>query len=194
AAIEAGVRSVMTAHIAVPAVDSVPATISRLLLHDLLRVELGFEGVVITDALEMRAISATVGVEEGAVLALAAGADALCLGHDLEGEAVEDVRRALVHAVGTGRLAEDRLAPAAARVAGAARSARVATIGAVACPAVGAAAARRALRADGDVKLSRPAFVVECVPDRTIAADPMRHGLGELIVERDPRSEAIRLD
>ena len=45
--------------------------------------------MVITDALEMRAISASVGVEEGAVLALAAGADALCLGHDLFEEATD---------------------------------------------------------------------------------------------------------
>ena len=89
---------------------------SREVLHDLLRGELGYDGLVITDALEMRAISATVGVEEGAVRALAAGADALCLGHDLFDESVVSVRDAIVDAVRSGRLPEERLAEAAARV------------------------------------------------------------------------------
>jgi beta-N-acetylhexosaminidase len=194
AAIAAGVRAIMTAHIVVPAIDGVPATISRAHLTGLLRDDLGYDGVVITDALEMRAISATIGVEEGAVRALAAGADALCLGHDLEGDAVEDVRRAVVLAVETGRLPEERLAEAAARVGAAGRWAQEVAVDSTSDPAVGPAAARRALRAEGDVTLARPAFVVECVPERTMAADPMRHGLGELMLERSPGSEAIRLD
>ena len=78
----------MTAHIVVRSLGEVPATMSRELLHDLLRTELGFDGMVVTDALEMKAISETVGVEEGAIRALAAGADALCLGHDLFDESV----------------------------------------------------------------------------------------------------------
>ena len=78
----------MTAHIVVRSLGDAPATMSRAVLHDLLRRELGFRGLVVTDALEMKAISATVGVEEGAVRAIAAGADALCLGHDLFDEAV----------------------------------------------------------------------------------------------------------
>ena len=89
---------------------------SREILDDLLRGELGFTGLVVTDALEMKAISAGVGVEEGAVRAIAAGADALCLGHDLFDESVVAVRRALVEAVRSGRLSEERLVDAAARV------------------------------------------------------------------------------
>ena len=99
AAIEAGVLSIMTAHIVVRSLGEVPATMCREVLHDLLRSELGFEGLVVTDALEMKAISDTVGVEEGAVRAIAAGADALCLGHDLFDESVGSVRDALVEAV-----------------------------------------------------------------------------------------------
>ena len=102
AAIEAGVRSIMTAHIVVRSLGDAPATMSREILHDLLRGELGYDGMVVTDALEMKAISATVGVEEGAVRSLAAGADALCLGHDLFDESVVSVRDALVDAVRTG--------------------------------------------------------------------------------------------
>ena len=67
-----------------PALDDAPATLSRAVLAGLLRDELGFDGLVITDALEMRAVAGTVGAEEAAVRALAAGVDALCLGHDLE--------------------------------------------------------------------------------------------------------------
>jgi beta-N-acetylhexosaminidase len=192
AAIEAGVKSVMTAHILVPAVDTVPATISRALLHDLLRVELGYDGLVITDALEMRAISATVGVEEGAVRALAAGADALCLGHDLEGDAVESVRRAIVAAVRGGRLDEERLAEAAGRVA----RTGAWTVEAERLSAdrtVGRKGASRALRLEGDTHLHEPVLVVECVPERMMAADPLRRGLGAILVERDPRSAAVRL-
>ena len=73
--------------------------------------------MVVTDALEMKAISATVGVEEGAVRSLAADADALCLGHDLFDDAVVSVRDALVDAARTGLIAEQRLREAAGRVA-----------------------------------------------------------------------------
>jgi beta-N-acetylhexosaminidase len=83
AAIDAGVPAVMTAHIRVPAIDDAPATLSRPLLEGILRGELGFEGAIVTDALEMRGVSNSVGVAEAAVLALAAGADALLLGAQL---------------------------------------------------------------------------------------------------------------
>ena len=68
----------------------------------MLRGELGFTGVAITDALEMKAISGTVGVEQGAVQALAAGADALCLGHDLGADSVERIVAAVVEGVARG--------------------------------------------------------------------------------------------
>ena len=116
AAIEAGTQAIMSAHIVVRQRGNSPATMSRDLLHDVLRGELGFSGLVVTDALEMKAISATVGVEEGAVRAIAAGADALCLGHDLFDDVVTGVRRALVAAVEAGRVSEERLAGAAAHV------------------------------------------------------------------------------
>ncbi|MBC8994413.1 dihydropteroate synthase [Micromonospora chalcea] len=79
AVVDAGVRAVMTAHIRVPALTGDgPATFSRAVLHDLLRVEYGFTGAVVTDALEMKgAVLAAGGVGTGAVRALAAGADLL---------------------------------------------------------------------------------------------------------------------
>ena len=88
AVVDAGVRAVMTAHIRVPALTGDgPATFSRAVLHDLLRVEYGFTGAVITDALEMKgAVLAAGGVGAGAVRALAAGADLLCLGARVDAE------------------------------------------------------------------------------------------------------------
>jgi beta-N-acetylhexosaminidase len=183
AAIDAGVSAIMTAHIRVREAGDEPATMNRALLTDLLRHELGFAGVAITDALEMKAISATVGVEQGAVQALAAGADALCLGHDLGADSVERIVLAVVEAVRSGALAEERLALAAARVAGLAGQRAAA---AAPDPTVGAAAARRALRVDGDVVLTRPAVVVELRPEPTIAVDARNGGLGELLANRQP--------
>ncbi len=152
-AIEAGVRSIMTAHIVVRSVGDAPATMTREILHALLREELGFRGMVLTDALEMRAISATVGVEEGAVRAIAAGADALCLGHDLFDESVVSVRGALVDAVQSGRLAEERLVEAASRVRQTAEWARPSEDLERVGSEVGLAAARRALQCIGEPEL-----------------------------------------
>ena len=191
AAIEAGVQSLMTAHIRVPALDDLPATLSRAHLTGLLREELGFDGMVITDALEMRAVSATVGVEEGAVLAIAAGADALCLGHDLFEDDVRRIRQALVEAVRAGRLPEERLAEAAARVERVGRW-TLEPRQAPAQPAgIGLEAARRALHAEGAVELTRSALVVELVPTATIAAGPAGHTFGALLQARRPGTEAI---
>ena len=117
AAIAEGVQAVMTAHLLVPELDELPATLSRRIVTGLLREELGFEGLVVTDALEMRAISGGVGVEEAAVLALAAGVDALCVGHDLHEETVDALVGAISEAVRSGRLPLERLEEAAARVA-----------------------------------------------------------------------------
>jgi beta-N-acetylhexosaminidase len=180
AAIEAGVRAVMTAHLLVPGLDPLPATLSRRILTDLLRAELGFDGLVISDALEMRAISGGVGVEEAAVLALAAGADALCVGHDLHGDAVQAIVRAVAAAAAAGRLPPERLEEAATRVAATARWAASPRADGAPGPDVGAAAARRALRIHGTPAVSAPPLVVELAPRANIAAGEFAHGLAGL--------------
>lgn len=118
AAVAAGSKAVMSAHILVPALDpDQPATLSRRILTGLLREELGYEGLIVTDGMEMQAISATYGIERGSVLAIAAGADAICVGGGLADEqTVIKLRDTLVAAVRSGELAEERLADAAARV------------------------------------------------------------------------------
>jgi beta-N-acetylhexosaminidase len=183
AGIDAGARAVMTAHIRVAGLDDAPATLSRTVIGDLLRRDLGFTGVVVTDALEMRAVSTTVGAAEGAVRALEAGADALCLGHDLRPEAVH---AAVVDAVRSGRLATERVQEAAAQVAELGGS----TLEPVsAAREVGLEAARRAVFVDGDVALRRPPLVIELAPESSIAAGRANNGLADAL----RGAEAVRL-
>jgi beta-N-acetylhexosaminidase len=193
AAIEADVRSIMTAHIRVPALGDAPATTSRVFLHDILREELGFQGMVVTDALEMRAISATIGVEEGAVRSLAAGADALCLGHDLGDDAVGSIMAAIVTAVRSGRLAEERLADAFERVRTVSEWATDSAVTVLAHADVGRLAAARALVADGDVGLSRPALIVELVEEPSIAVGAST-GPGEWLRRSLPGSRLLHVE
>jgi beta-N-acetylhexosaminidase len=174
AAVGAGVKTIMTAHVRVPALDDAPATLSAPVLR-LLRDELGFDGVVLADALEMKAVSATVGVEASAVRALTAGVDALCVGHDLGEDDVRRIRDALV-----ARVPEDRLASAAGRIARVAAWARPV----VAQPGrdVAADAARRVLHVEGDVGFSIRPRIVELRPVANIAAGEAEHSLADAVV------------
>jgi beta-N-acetylhexosaminidase len=191
AAVNVGVAAVMTAHILAPRLDAVPATLSEVLVTDLLRGELGFEGLVVSDALEMRAISGTVGVEEGAVRALAAGVDALCLGHDVDDGVVERVHDALLAAVASGRLRSERLAEAADSVSRIGRTSSDSEPTRVFDREVGPLAARRAVRARGPVALAGSPLVVELEPAPMIAAGPPAVGLGSEISARLPGSEVV---
>lgn len=106
AAIDAGVDSIMTAHIAVPALapPDLPATLSPAILTGLLREQLGFKGLVITDSLEMGGIAQGFTTADAAVRAIEAGADTLLMPAD------PDVAiRAVVAAVGSGRLTRARI-------------------------------------------------------------------------------------
>lgn len=172
AAIAAGTRAVMTAHILVPELDpDRPATLSRRILTDLLRGELGYDGLIVTDGMEMQAIAGTYGIERGSVLAIAAGADAICVGGGLaDEETVRRLRDALIAAVHTGELPEERLAEAAERVRSLARwTAAAAAADPETTPDgdVGLRAARRALTvtgAGGSTPLTEPAYVAAFTP------------------------------
>ncbi|MBX5494258.1 MAG: hypothetical protein IRZ15_02890 [Bryobacteraceae bacterium] len=106
AAIDAGVDSVMTAHMAVPAMESeeIPATVSRAILTDLLRKELGFKGLVVTDAMDMSGLSQELPPGEAAVRAIEAGVDLLLMPPN-PGVAI----KAVVEAVQKGRITEARI-------------------------------------------------------------------------------------
>ncbi len=94
-----------------------PPPCPRPPLNGLLRGELGFTGVIVSDALEMRATRDMFGVPRAAVLAVAAGTDLLCLGRDSDEEEYLAVREALVAAVRDGTITGTRLEEAADRVA-----------------------------------------------------------------------------
>jgi beta-N-acetylhexosaminidase len=118
AAIAAGVRAVMPSHLLVPELTGdLPASLSPRAVTGLLRGDLGFTGVVVSDGLEMRAVSEPYGIPEAAVLAVLAGTDLLCLGRDQDELDYLAVRTALVEAVISGRMPGARLEQAAARVA-----------------------------------------------------------------------------
>lgn len=106
AAIRSGVDAIMTAHIAVPALApaDVPATLSPAILTGLLRGEMGFKGIVVTDALEMGGIAQGFSSGEAAVLALEAGADALVMPPDPEAAV-----KAILAAIQSGRLTRARI-------------------------------------------------------------------------------------
>ncbi|HEY5833219.1 glycoside hydrolase family 3 protein [Streptomyces sp.] len=182
AALAAGSKVVMTAHILVPSLDPErPATLSPSVLTGLLRAPrsaggLGYDGLIVTDGIEMRAIAATYGIERGTVMALAAGADAICVGGGLADEhTVVVLRDAIVAAVRDGSLPAARLADAAARVRSLAawtlaRSGAAETIAPSA--EVGLEAARRALRVtrtDAFVPLTEPPYVAAFTPMANIA-------------------------
>ncbi|MBI3050490.1 MAG: beta-N-acetylhexosaminidase [Acidobacteria bacterium] len=122
AAIRADVAFIMTAHVLVPSFDEEkPATLSRAIVHDLLREELGFEGVILTDDLEMKALAATYTVADAAVQAIAAGCDGVLVCRALSDDRSRDIDvqaealEALVHASEDGRIPYKRLDDALTR-------------------------------------------------------------------------------
>lgn len=186
AAIAAGVTSIMAGHLMVPSIDPLPATLSHRWLTVILRDHLGFDGVIVTDALEMHAVTRTVGtvgpagIAEAAVRALIAGADLLCLGGDtMSTDALDTVTRGIAVAVRSGRLAEERLLDAARRVRGLTGSLPIVD------PAVttggpadaGRAAARRAVQLAGPFPpWAGPVEVLRCEERPNIAVGDIPWG------------------
>jgi beta-N-acetylhexosaminidase len=221
AAIRAGVRAVMPGHLLVPALDPErPATVSRQIVTDLLRDELGFTGLVVTDALDMGGAGGPAAIPATVAAALAAGADLCCLGPDNDEALVEACVDAVVKAVAGGALAVERLADAAERVAALRRPPVPPTVPAadvsagpaesqeplheagghdtprVALAAVGAEAAVRALRIDGalpEPSLLAGAHVVELDRPANVAAGAVPWGVGAPVRAIDPTATAARV-
>lgn len=190
AAIAAGVRSIMTGHLVVPDWGDDPVTLNPYALG-LLRREFGFTGTVITDAIDMGAVAGTTGMGGGAVRALLAGADALCVGGSFTDEdSLTGLVETLVTAVTGGTLPEARLREAAGRVA---------ALG-VAPPVpdgydheIGLVAARRGIVVRGTPRLAGPPLVVEAVVRPSIAVGDVPWGLGHRLAELLPGTETLRL-
>lgn len=107
-AIEQGAEMVMTAHVIYTGVDrNQPATLSKKIVHGILREKLGFDGVVITDAMEMNAISRNFGPGEAAVRAIEAGVDIILL--TAENPSLTEMIQSVLAAVQSGRIPEESL-------------------------------------------------------------------------------------
>ncbi len=106
AAIAAGIQGIMTAHIAVPEIsgETIPATVSGRVLTGLLRDDLGFDGIVFTDAMDMVSVNRLFHRGEAAVRAVLAGADVIVMPRDVK-QAID----AIVSAIDDGRLTEGRI-------------------------------------------------------------------------------------
>ena len=195
AAVEAGVRCVLTAHVLFPALDDRPATMSAALLG-LLRHELGFEGVVISDAVDMEAIAGTVGRGAGAVAAVAAGVDLVCIGNPSNGYDDEagyvEVRHALLDALADGTLTRHRLADAGRRVAQLAEWVRGATVSTDG-PAgdLGRQIVRRVVEVHGDVRVGAAPHLLDLTGPENVAAGRRREPwLAAALRRRDPGATA----
>ncbi|HEX6684013.1 MAG TPA: glycoside hydrolase family 3 N-terminal domain-containing protein, partial [Candidatus Limnocylindrales bacterium] len=205
AAIDAGVQAIMTAHILVPALDPQrPATMSRAVLVDLLRDRLGFTGLVVTDGIEMASVAQRYGIGRAAVLAVAAGADAICVGGETATEEVAVLLRdTIVDAVTSGELPEERLIEASRRVAALAevsargRASRASNGRAWAHTGgtpIGLVAARRALRVTGSARLTRPARLVEFTTSTNLAIDAKTPwGMADALTALRPDTTVARL-
>jgi beta-N-acetylhexosaminidase len=208
AAIRAGVRAIMPSHLRVPELSGeLPASLSAAALTGLLRGELGFTGVIVSDGLEMRAVSELYGIPETAVRAVMAGTDLLCLGRDIDQLTFLAVRTALIDAVRSGRFPGERLEEAAARVAelrswtaGAildhsAAAGRPANAG-VGRPGLtlpgtdgqlGLAAARRAILEIGQLPALHDPLVVQLEPPANIAVGSVPWGIGSWLPRASSR-------
>lgn len=116
-AIQAGVDSIMTAHVYFPSIEpkeGIPATLSYNVLTDLLRKELRYTGIIITDCMEMKAIADGFGTSEGAIMSIKAGSDIVLVSHSInkQKQAIEMV----VEAVRKGEISEERINQSVLRI------------------------------------------------------------------------------
>ena len=112
---DTSIPAIMVGHILVSQIDPErPASLSSAVVTGLLREELGFNGVVVTDDLTMGAVTQSYGLGEAAVLAVEAGCDQLLVCH--EAGSVEEVCQALLDAVDSGRISQDRLDQSVRRI------------------------------------------------------------------------------
>lgn len=117
--IEAGAEVVMVGHLSVPSLEpepGLPATLSHRITTDLLRRELGFQGVIMTDALDMGAIVDNFTAERAAIMAAQAGADILAIGPLLDLQAQLSMKKAVVEAVQSGSLSADQVKESVRRI------------------------------------------------------------------------------
>jgi beta-N-acetylhexosaminidase len=188
AAIAAGTRAIMTGHLLAPALDAGRLATVSPTVTSALRDELGFTGTIVTDALEMRAVSGTIGMVEGFVQALVAGADAIETGAQDYPELVEQIPLAVADALGSGRLHRDRLHDAADRTAALAQLGdRPVRFDAD----VVAAVAGRCIDVSGRLPVLHAPLVLECRPPGGMASGELPWSLADQLAPLVPGTDAV---
>ncbi|MGI8590364.1 MAG: glycoside hydrolase family 3 protein [Nakamurella sp.] len=204
AAVRAGVAAMMPGHLLVPAVDELPASVSPRWI-EILRRDMGFDGVVITDALDMRALADRYGVPGAAVMALQAGADLLCLGNTGNtGHAAQiddqqmylDCVEAILSALADRRVSVEGLTRSVERRCAAMASLAaqpVAELGAAAVEmrAIGRAAAERAITVDPTLVLTSSPTVVDLRTGSNAAAGPVSQRLLDALTATWPELQLL---
>ncbi|MGH8880696.1 MAG: glycoside hydrolase family 3 N-terminal domain-containing protein, partial [Stackebrandtia sp.] len=194
AVIDSGIRLIMSGHIRVPELTGdVPGTMSRAAMHELLRGELGFDGAIVTDAMEMRGASGEIGMPEAVVRAIAAGCDLICTGgetqkHGPMTDIVNEIAEAVVVAVESGRLEYERLADAVYR-GDSLRAWQREHHGERAPHALGLEAARQAISVEGKLpELSNP-LIVQIDSTANIAVGESQWGVTPLLAKHLPHAQ-----
>lgn len=152
AAVDAGVDAIMTAHVTFPAVEpkpGMPATLSRAVLTGLLRQEMGFGGLIVTDAMEMGAIVKNFGLGEAAVMAVNAGADMVLIGWPKDWQDAVRVADALIQAAKSGEIPMARVDESVRRILAVKEKRGILT-----APLVDATRAKALVGSDADRKLA----------------------------------------
>ena len=191
AGIAAGGRAVMTGHLLVPALDpACLATVSAPITTGVLRERLGFTGTVLTDALEMRAVSATIGMVDGFVQALIAGADAIESGAQDYPFLVDAIPSVVDAALADGRLSQARLVDAARRTA---------ALADVGDPDAGfdeqvvTGLGARCVEVLGELPQLRAPLVVECRPAGGMASGELPWSLADRLARLLPDTASVAL-
>lgn len=115
-AVKSGVESVMTAHISYPKIinDNTPATLSKYFLSDILRKKMKFSGIIITDDMEMHAISRNYGIGKAAVMSIKAGTDIVLVSSN--GKSIGEIVSTIKSSVTTGELSVNRIDESVVRI------------------------------------------------------------------------------
>ena len=118
-AIEAGVAAVMVGHLWYPALDptpNMPASLSRPVITDLLRDEMGYEGLIVTDAMDMNAVDLNYNLYDAVVMAIQAGVDVVAMGPSNSSEIVAQAMQRVVDEVRAGAIPEERINESVRRI------------------------------------------------------------------------------
>ncbi|WP_326700957.1 glycoside hydrolase family 3 protein [Streptomyces sp. NBC_01754] len=195
AGIAAGAKAVMTGHIRLPHLAEPPATLSPRIVTGLLRGELGYDGVIVSDALEMAPVLDRWGFGGAAVLAWSAGVDLVLLGASGVEHVLPQVYEAVEAALKKGELTAERLEEAAARVTGL-RTWATPAHARTRRPGIGLAAARRALVTVGEQPVGQtgPVHTVRLTSEANMAVGVAPWGLDRALAGLGMLASAADVD